>query len=138
MAVPLGEALATALGIAAADLSPLATAYARARGADRVSSFGDVAAFSEPVDVATAELLRQWSTDHTEFSWLPRKFKIGITAAEHDRAATLTHDIALQIVRGEDGAVGYRVSIGGGLGRTPMIAKVVREFLPKAELLSLE
>jgi sulfite reductase (NADPH) hemoprotein beta-component len=83
----------------------------------------------------TAELLRQWSTDHPEFSWLPRKFKIGITAAEHDRAATLTHDIALRIVRDESGAVGYRVSIGGGLGRTPMIAKVVREFLPKPDLL---
>ncbi len=83
----------------------------------------------------TAELLRQWSTDHPEFSWLPRKFKIGVTAAEHDRAATLTHDIALRIVRDEDGEVGYQVSIGGGLGRTPMIAKVVRPFLPKADLL---
>jgi len=83
----------------------------------------------------TAELLRQWSTDHPEFNWLPRKFKIGITAAEHDRAATKTHDIALRIVRDESGAVGYRVSIGGGLGRTPMIAKVVREFLPKPDLI---
>ena len=83
----------------------------------------------------TAELLRQWSTDNPEFNWLPRKFKIGITAAEHDRAATKTHDIALRIVRDESGAVGYRVSIGGGLGRTPMIAKVVREFLPKPDLI---
>lgn len=83
----------------------------------------------------TAELLRQWSTDHPEFNWLPRKFKIGITAAEHDRAATKTHDIALRIVRDASGAVGYQVSIGGGLGRTPMIAKVVRDFLPKADLL---
>ena len=83
----------------------------------------------------TAELLRQWSTDHPEFNWLPRKFKIGITAAEHDRAATLTHDIALRILRDETGAVGYQVSIGGGLGRTPMIAKEVREFLPKADLI---
>ncbi|MCB1374674.1 MAG: nitrite/sulfite reductase, partial [Rhodobacteraceae bacterium] len=84
---------------------------------------------------ATAELLRQWSTDHPEFAWLPRKFKIGITAAPHDRAATKTHDIALRIVRDAAGAVGYEVSVGGGLGRTPMIAKTVREFLPKAELL---
>ncbi|MCB1371340.1 MAG: nitrite/sulfite reductase [Rhodobacteraceae bacterium] len=84
---------------------------------------------------ATAELLRQWSTDHPEFAWLPRKFKIGITAAPHDRAATKTHDIALRIVRDAEGAVGYEVSVGGGLGRTPMIAKTVREFLPKAELL---
>ena len=83
----------------------------------------------------TAELIRQWSTDHPEFNWLPRKFKIGITAAPHDRAATKTHDIGLQMVRDDDGAVGYEVSIGGGLGRTPMVAKVVREFLPKDDLL---
>lgn len=82
----------------------------------------------------TAELLRQWSTDHPEFNWLPRKFKIGVTAAPHDRAATKTHDIGLRMRRDETGAVGYEVSIGGGLGRTPLIAKVVREFLPKADL----
>ncbi|MBP7001278.1 nitrite/sulfite reductase [Amaricoccus sp.] len=84
---------------------------------------------------ATAELLRQWSTDHPEFNWLPRKFKIGVTAAPHDRAATKTHDIGLIMRRDETGAVGYEVSIGGGLGRTPLVAKVVREFLPKADLL---
>lgn len=83
----------------------------------------------------TAELLRQWSTDHPEFNWLPRKFKIGVTAAPHDRAATKTHDIALRMVRDDSGAVGYEVGIGGGLGRTPMIAKVVREFLPKPDLI---
>ena len=83
----------------------------------------------------TAELLRQWSTDNPEFNWLPRKFKIGITGAAHDRAATKTHDIALRIVRDPDGAPGYAVSVGGGLGRTPMIAKAVRDFVPKADLL---
>ena len=83
----------------------------------------------------TAELLRQWSTDNPEFNWLPRKFKIGITGAAHDRAATKTHDIALRIVRDADGAPGYAVSVGGGLGRTPMIAKAVRDFVPKADLL---
>ncbi|HVL20888.1 MAG TPA: nitrite/sulfite reductase, partial [Amaricoccus sp.] len=83
----------------------------------------------------TAELLRQWSTDNPEFNWLPRKFKIGITGAVHDRAATKTHDIALRIVRDPDGAPGYAVSVGGGLGRTPMIAKAVRDFVPKADLL---
>lgn len=83
----------------------------------------------------TAELLRQWSTDHPEFLYLPRKFKIGITGAPNDRAVTKSHDIGLRMVRGEDGAPGYEVSIGGGLGRTPMIAKVVRDFLPKADLL---
>ena len=83
----------------------------------------------------TAELLRQWSTDNPEFNWLPRKFKIGITGAAHDRAATKTHDIALRIVRDADGAPGYAVCVGGGLGRTPMIAKAVRDFVPKADLL---
>jgi sulfite reductase (NADPH) hemoprotein beta-component len=83
----------------------------------------------------TAELIRQWSTDHPEFNWLPRKFKIGITGAPHDRAATKTHDIALRVVRDADGAPGYEVAVGGGLGRTPMLARTVREFLPKADLL---
>jgi sulfite reductase (NADPH) hemoprotein beta-component len=83
----------------------------------------------------TAELLRQWSTDHPEFLYLPRKFKIGITGSPNDRAVTKSHDIGLRMVRADDGAPGYEVSIGGGLGRTPMIGKVVREFLPKADLL---
>ena len=83
----------------------------------------------------TAELLRQWSTDHPEFLYLPRKFKIAITGAPNDRAVTKSHDIGLRMVRDDDGAPGYEVSIGGGLGRTPMIGKVVREFLPKADLL---
>ena len=83
----------------------------------------------------TAELLRQWSTDHPEFLYLPRKFKIGITGAPNDRAVTKSHDIGLRMLRDADGAPGYEISIGGGLGRTPMIGKVVREFLPKADLL---
>jgi sulfite reductase (NADPH) hemoprotein beta-component len=83
----------------------------------------------------TAELLRQWSTDHPEFSWLGRKFKIAVTAAEHDRAVIQSHDIGLQIVRNDAGEAGYKVLVGGGLGRTPMLGRVVREFLPKAHLL---
>jgi sulfite reductase (NADPH) hemoprotein beta-component len=83
----------------------------------------------------TAELIRQWSTDHPEFTWLPRKFKVAITGSPNDRAVTKAHDIGLRMVRDEDGAPGYEVIIGGGLGRTPMIGKVVREFLPKADLL---
>ncbi len=83
----------------------------------------------------TAELLRQWSTDHPEFNWLPRKFKIAITGAPNDRAVTKAHDIGLRMVRDENGEPGYEVAIGGGLGRTPMLGKVVRDFLPKAELL---
>ncbi|WP_424973689.1 nitrite/sulfite reductase [Dinoroseobacter sp. S124A] len=81
-----------------------------------------------------AELLRQWSTDHPEFQFLPRKFKIAVTGAEADRAVIKAHDIGLQIVR-QDGEIGVKVIIGGGLGRTPMIGKVVREFLPMADLL---
>ncbi|SDD37976.1 sulfite reductase (NADPH) hemoprotein beta-component [Sphingomonas sp. YR710] len=83
-----------------------------------------------------AELLRQWSTFHPEFTYLPRKFKIAVIAAEEDRAAVRLHDIGLQIHRNADGEVGFRVFVGGGMGRTPMIAPVIREFLPKAELMS--
>ncbi|WAP66996.1 nitrite/sulfite reductase [Jiella pelagia] len=84
----------------------------------------------------TAELIRQWSSLHPEFVWLPRKFKIAVTGAEHDRAAIMVHDIGLKLKRNDQGAVGYEVIVGGGLGRTPMIGKVVREFLPKDELLA--
>lgn len=85
----------------------------------------------------TAELLRQWSSLHPEFSYLPRKFKIAVTGAEHDRAVIKAHDIGLRIRRHPDtGAVCYEVSVGGGLGRTPMIGKVVRDYLPKADLLA--
>jgi sulfite reductase (NADPH) hemoprotein beta-component len=83
----------------------------------------------------SAELIRQWSTDHPEFNWLGRKFKIGITGAAHDRAVIRSHDIGLRIHRNDAGEVGYEVLVGGGLGRTPMIARTVREFLPKADLL---
>jgi sulfite reductase (NADPH) hemoprotein beta-component len=82
-----------------------------------------------------AELLRQWSTDHPEFQFLPRKFKIAITGSPRDRAATAVHDIGLRIVRNADGAEGFEVLVGGGLGRTPMLGKVVRSFLPKEDLL---
>ncbi len=83
----------------------------------------------------TAELLRQWSTDHPEFQFLPRKFKIAITGSPNDRAVTKAHDIGLRMVRNANGDPGYEVLVGGGLGRTPMIGKTVREFLPKADLL---
>ena len=83
----------------------------------------------------TAELLRQWSTDHPEFQFLPRKFKIAITGAPNDRAVTKAHDIGLRMVRNEAGEPGYEVIVGGGLGRTPMIGKVIRDYLPKEDLL---
>ncbi|UVI40277.1 nitrite/sulfite reductase [Qipengyuania spongiae] len=83
----------------------------------------------------TAELIRQWSTLHPEFEYLPRKFKIAVTGAEEDRAAVSVHDIGIRIVRNEAGEVGYRILVGGGLGRTPMVGKTVRDFLPRVELL---
>ncbi|MBS9716634.1 nitrite/sulfite reductase [Pseudohalocynthiibacter aestuariivivens] len=82
-----------------------------------------------------AELLRQWSTDHPEFQFLPRKFKIAVSGSPTDRAVTRAHDIGLRMVRNEAGEPGFEVIVGGGLGRTPMVGKVLREFLPKADLL---
>jgi sulfite reductase (NADPH) hemoprotein beta-component len=79
---------------------------------------------------AFAEILRQWSTFHPEFNWLPRKFKIAINGAREDRAATAFHDIGLQLVHAPDGALGFRVLVGGGMGRTPMVGSVIRDFLP--------
>ncbi|AVO36997.1 nitrite/sulfite reductase [Pukyongiella litopenaei] len=81
-----------------------------------------------------AELIRQWSTDHPEYQFLGRKFKIGITGATHDRAVIRAHDIGLRIVE-RDGAQGFEVVVGGGLGRTPMIGSTLRDFLPRADLL---
>ena len=83
-----------------------------------------------------AEILRQWSSVHPEFSYLPRKFKIAVTGAERDRAAIQTHDIGLHLKKNEAGELGFAVYIGGGLGRTPMVAKKIRDFLPQEHLLS--
>jgi sulfite reductase (NADPH) hemoprotein beta-component len=82
------------------------------------------------------EIVRQWSTLHPEFSFLPRKFKIAITGSPNDRAAVRVHDIGLRLWRNDAGEVGFEVIVGGGLGRTPMIGKTLREFLPKDELLA--
>ncbi|MCA8888845.1 MAG: nitrite/sulfite reductase, partial [Parvularculaceae bacterium] len=82
------------------------------------------------------EVIRQWSTLHPEFSFLPRKFKIAVSASAKDRAAIRVHDIGLQLVRRDDGRTGFEVHVGGGLGRTPHVAVVIREFLPKEFLLS--
>jgi sulfite reductase (NADPH) hemoprotein beta-component len=83
-----------------------------------------------------AEIVRQWSTLHPEFSFLPRKFKIAVTGSPNDRAAIRVHDIGLRMHRNEAGEVGFEVVVGGGQGRTPIIAKTIREFLPKQDLLS--
>ena len=82
------------------------------------------------------ELLRQWSTFHPEFSYLPRKFKFAVNGAQADRAATYLHDIGLHAVRNAAGDVGFRVIVGGGMGRTPIVGHVMREFLPWPHLLT--
>jgi len=85
---------------------------------------------------AWAELIRQYTTFHPEFSYLPRKFKIGLTASDNDRAAIKLHDVGLQIVRGPDGDTGFRVFVGGGMGRTPFVAHLIRDFLPAGSICS--
>ena len=82
------------------------------------------------------EIIRQWSSFHPEFSFLPRKFKIAVTASEHDRAAVKVHDIGLRLYKNSEGRTGFEVLVGGGLGRTPYIGHVIRDFLPKEHLLS--
>jgi sulfite reductase (NADPH) hemoprotein beta-component len=82
------------------------------------------------------ELIRQWSTIHPEFAFLPRKFKIAVCGSQEDRAAFLLHDIGLQLVKNEQGELGFEVFVGGGLGRTPIIGSSIRKFLPKQHLLS--
>ncbi|WP_293676454.1 nitrite/sulfite reductase [uncultured Phenylobacterium sp.] len=95
-------------------------------------------ATSEEVDDPRvwAEAIRQWSTVHPEFSYLPRKFKIAVTAAPKDRTAAKTHDIGLNLKRARDGALGFEVMVGGGLGRSPYIAPTIRQFLPASRLFS--
>ena len=83
-----------------------------------------------------AEILRQWSTLHPEFAYLPRKFKIAITGSVEDRAAIAWHDVGLRVVHNEDGEVGFKVLVGGGMGRTPTIGSVIREFLPWNQIIN--
>ena len=82
------------------------------------------------------ELIRQWSTLHPEFTWLPRKFKIAVTGSTEDRAAIGVHDIGLKLVENDAGEIGFEVHVGGGQGRTPRIAAMIRDFLPATELLA--
>ena len=82
------------------------------------------------------EIIRQWSTFHPEFSFLPRKFKIAVTATQQDRAALRVHDIGLRLLRDQSGEIGFEVMVGGGQGRTPVLAKTIRSFLPADRLLS--
>lgn len=82
------------------------------------------------------ELIRQWSTLHPEFSFLPRKFKFAVTGSREDRVAAQVHDIGLQVQQNQAGLIGFRVLVGGGMGRTPVIGKVIQEFLPATDLIS--
>lgn len=82
------------------------------------------------------EIIRQWSSFHPEFAFLPRKFKIAVTGAADDRAAVQVHDIGLEVLKNAAGEVGFKVLVGGGLGRTPVIGSVINEFLPETDLLS--
>ncbi len=82
------------------------------------------------------EIIRQFLSLHPEFSYLPRKFKIVVIGSATDRAALEIHDVGLRVVRGSDGGWGFEVYAGGGLGRTPILAKRIREFLPQVELLA--
>lgn len=82
------------------------------------------------------EIIRQWSSFHPEFAFLPRKFKIAVTGSQQDRAAVQVHDIGLQMLLNDKGEIGFKVYVGGGLGRTPVIGSAIREFLPEQDLLS--
>jgi sulfite reductase (NADPH) hemoprotein beta-component len=83
-----------------------------------------------------AEIMRQWSTLHPEFAFLPRKFKIAITGAREDRAAVAWHDVGLHLIKNEAGKLGFKVLVGGGMGRTPIIGTTIREFLPALEIMN--
>ena len=97
--------------------------------------FADAAADEVRDPRPIAELIRQWSSDHPEFAFLPRKFKIAVTGSQADRAVTRAHDIGLRARQDERGETGFEVIVGGGLGRTPVIGTVIREFLPESDLL---
>jgi sulfite reductase (NADPH) hemoprotein beta-component len=98
--------------------------------------FAGVAADEIVDSFVWCELIRQWSTFHPEFSYLPRKFKIAVNGAVHDRAAVAVHDIGLHAVKNAEGEIGFRVLVGGGLGRTPIIGQEIRSFLPWRHLLT--
>ena len=98
--------------------------------------FGGVAKDEIVDSFVWCELLRQWSTFHPEFAFLPRKFKIAVNGAEADRVATYLHDIGLHALKNEKGEIGFRVIVGGGMGRTPIIGHVIKEFLPWPHLLT--
>ena len=120
--------------LAEADMHTIQTSGNCIRNVTADHFAGAIEAESEDPRI-TAELLRQWSTGHPEYAFLPRKFKIAVTASAQDRAVTAFHDIGIRIVQDSSGQIGYQIMVGGGLGRTPRIGHVLKAFLPKADLL---
>ncbi|HRP27016.1 MAG TPA: nitrite/sulfite reductase [Burkholderiaceae bacterium] len=132
--IPLERAADAMDALAAADMHGIQTSGNCIRNIT-TDAFAGIAP-DEVVDPRPyCEILRQWSTLHPEFAFLPRKFKIAVTGAGEDRAATGWHDIGLRLLKNDAGAVGFQVSVGGGMGRTPIIASVAREFLPWQQIL---
>jgi sulfite reductase (NADPH) hemoprotein beta-component len=98
--------------------------------------FAGIAADEDVDPRPYCEIIRQWSSFHPEFAFLPRKFKIAVSSSDHDRAAIHFHDIGIRVIKNDAGEIGYRVLVGGGLGRTPVIGSVINEFLPEKDLLT--
>ena len=132
--IPLGRSADVMDTLAAADMHGIQTSGNCIRNITS-DAFAGIAP-DEAVDPRPyCEVLRQWSTLHPEFAFLPRKFKIAVTGASEDRAAIGWHDIGLQLSRNDAGEVGFKVHVGGGMGRTPVIGTVIREFLPWQQIL---
>ena len=132
--IPIERSADTMDALAAVDMHGIQTSGNCIRNITS-DCFAGVAA-DEAIDPRPyCEILRQWSTLHPEFAFLPRKFKIAVTGALEDRAAIAWHDIGLQLLKSPDGEIGFKVLVGGGMGRTPVIATVIREFLPWQQIL---
>jgi sulfite reductase (NADPH) hemoprotein beta-component len=133
--ISLADAPAALDALADADLHAIQTSGNCIRNVT-IDEYAGVARDEVEDPRVTAEILRQWSTLHPEFSYLPRKFKIAITGSSEDRAAVEVHDIGLTILKDGAGEIGYRVHVGGGLGRAPIIGTVIADFVPQAKLIA--
>ncbi len=133
--IKLEEAADILADLAAAEMHAIQTSGNSVRNVT-ADQYAGVAADEIEDPRIWAEIIRQWSSFHPEFTFLPRKFKIAVSGSEHDRAAIRVHDIGLQMRRDEAGEVGFEVIVGGGQGRTPYVGPTIREFLPKRHLLS--
>ncbi len=132
--IPLARAADVMDALAAVDMHGIQTSGNCIRNITS-DCFAGIAADEQVDPRPYCEVLRQWSTLHPEFAFLPRKFKIAVTGATEDRAAIAWHDIGLRLLKNDAGAVGFKVLVGGGMGRTPVIGTVIREFLPWQQIL---